>query len=678
MSLALLAKTQSIKRKTHNESIMSRIGVFICHCGENISRTVDVVKVAEAAARFRDVVHSVEYKYMCSSPGQNMIKDAIKEKKLTGVVVAACSPKMHEPTFRRACAEAGLNPFRCESANIREQVSWVHDNKEIATPKAIDIIRLLVEKVRRNADLQPIKIPITPKALVIGGGVAGIQAALDIADGGKQVILVEKEPSIGGHMAQLSETFPTLDCSQCILTPKMVDAARHKNIKLYTWSEVTEVKGYIGNFEVTIKKKPRYVKEDLCTGCGMCYQKCPQKKIPSEFDAGTGNRTAIYVPSPQAVPNTPVIDPKNCTKLTKGKCGVCAKVCPRGAIDYEMKEEFITEKVGAIVVATGFDLINNDFYGEYGKGKYKDVINGLQFERILSASGPTKGEVKRPSDGKTVESVVFIKCVGSRDPAKGISYCSKICCMYAAKQAILYKHKVHHGQAYIFYMDIRAGGKGYEEFVQKGIEEEGTVYLRGRVSRIYRKGDKLVVRGMDTLSAQKVEVAVDLVVLASAMIPQHGIHELYQKLGTSYDTYKWLSEAHPKLKPVETSNAGIFLAGACQSPKDIPEAVSQASGAASKVLGLLSNAEMEKEPMVSKINEFICNGCAMCVEACPYQSIKIKDLKDRQGKLIRRVAEVNPGLCAGCGVCVAVCPSRAPDLAGTTDEQVYAEIMSLA
>lgn len=667
---------------------MSRIGVFICYCGENIARTVDVKRLAEVTATFRGVVHSVEYKYMCSSPGQNLIKEAIKEKKLTGVVVAACSPKMHEPTFRRVCAESGLNPYRCEIANIREQVSWVHEDKEVATSKAIDVVRMLVEKVRQNLDLQPVRVPITKKALVIGGGIAGIQSALDVADGGYNVILVEKEPSIGGHMAQLSETFPTLDCSQCILTPKMVDAARHKNIKLYTWSEVIEVKGYIGNFEVTIRKNPRYVREDLCTGCGMCYLKCPQKKILSKFDAEMGGRTAIYVPSPQAVPNIPVIDKDACLKLQKNRCGTCAKICPRGAIDFEMKEEIITENVGAIVVATGYDIINNDFYGEYGKGKYKDVINGLQFERILSASGPTQGEVKRPSDGKSVESVAFINCAGSRDPSKGIPYCSKICCMYTAKQAMLYKHKVsakggsasggHHGQAYIFYIDIRAGGKGYEEFVLRGIEEDGTVYLRGRVSRIFRKGNKLIVRGMDTLSAKKVEIAVDLVVLASAMIPNKDIELLYQKLGIAYDTYHWISEAHPKLRPVETSNAGIYLAGACQAPKDIPESVAQASGAASKVLALLSNTELEKEPTVSRINPMVCNGCGMCIEACPYKAIELKDIKDKGGKLIRRVAEVNPGLCAGCGVCVAVCPSKAPDLAGTTEEQIYSEIVALS
>ncbi|MDI6787743.1 MAG: CoB--CoM heterodisulfide reductase iron-sulfur subunit A family protein, partial [Planctomycetota bacterium] len=511
------------------------------------------------------------------------------------------------------------------------------------------------------------------------------QAALDIADGGHQAILVEKSPSIGGRMAGLSETFPTLDCSQCILTPKMVDCARHKNIKLYTYSEIEEVKGYVGNFEVTIRKKARFVKENVCTGCGLCYQKCPYKKIPSEFDDGIGNRTAIYVPFPQAVPNIPVIDKEHCVKLLKNRCGLCEKVCAAGAIDYTQQDEIITEKVGAIVVAVGYEMLPNNFYGEYGAGKYKDMINGYQFERLVSASGPTSGEIKRPSDGKMPEIVVFIQCVGSRDPAKGLTYCSKICCMYTAKQAMLYKHKVQsrlpagrQGKAYVFYIDIRAGGKGYEEFVLRTIEEDGAVYLRGRVSKIYRKKDKLIVRGVDTLSGNKVEISADMVVLASAMLAPREIEKLYQKLGVSYDKYNWLTEAHPKLRPVETTNAGIFLAGACQAPKDIPDSVSQASGAASKVLALFSRDELIKEGTVARINELLCTGCQMCINACPYKAIELKDIRNRQGQLIRQVARVNEGLCQGCGVCVAVCPSKCPDLAGITEEQVYAEIVTLA
>jgi len=669
---------------------VARIGVFVCWCGENIGRTVDCPKVAAEAAEFPGVVHSVDYKYMCSDPGQGLVKEAIREKKLTGVVVAACSPRMHESTFRRACAEAGLNPFLCEMANIREHCSWVHEDRGEATAKAVQLVRVMVEKVKRNEALFPIKVPVTKRALVIGGGIAGIQAALDIANGGKKVVLVEKEPSIGGHMAQLSETFPTLDCSQCILTPRMVEAATHPNITLHTYAEVESVSGFIGNFDVKIRLKARSVDIKKCTGCGLCAQKCPQKKIPSEFDEGLGMRTAIYTPFAQAVPNKPVIDRAHCTKFLNGKCGICQKICPVGAVDYTQEDTFIEEKVGAIVVATGYRLYDfrngeKDYgiegYGEYGYGQYKDVIDGLQFERLASASGPTGGEILRPSDGKPPEKVVFIKCVGSRDCAKGLSYCSKICCMYTAKHAMLYKHKVHHGTAYVFYMDIRAGGKSYDEFVRRAIEEDGAVYIRGRVSRIYKRGGKLVVVGADTLlggtGGGRVEIEADLVVLATAMRPQYGIEALAQKLSISYDEYGFLSEAHPKLRPVETNTAGIFLAGACQGAKDIPEAVGQASGAAAKVLGLFSGDELEREPIVAHVNQSQCVGCFYCEQVCPYHAIEREEKRDKAGNLIARVAKVNAGLCQGCGACVATCRSNSIDLDGFSAEQVFSQIGGL-
>ncbi len=669
---------------------MARIGVFVCWCGENIGRTVDCPKVAAEAAEFPGVVHSVDYKYMCSDPGQGLVKEAIREKKLTGVVVAACSPRMHESTFRRACAEAGLNPFLCEMANIREHCSWVHEDRGEATAKAVQLVRVMVEKVKRNEALFPIKVPVTKRALVIGGGIAGIQAALDIANGGKKVVLVEKEPSIGGHMAQLSETFPTLDGSQCILTPRMVEAATHPNITLHTYAEVESVSGFIGNFDVKIRLKARSVDIKKCTGCGLCAQKCPQKKIPSEFDEGLGMRTAIYTPFAQAVPNKPVIDRAHCTKFLNGKCGICQKICPVGAVDYTQEDTFIEEKVGAIVVATGYRLYDfrngeKDYgiegYGEYGYGQYKDVIDGLQFERLASASGPTGGEILRPSDGKPPEKVVFIKCVGSRDCAKGLSYCSKICCMYIAKHAMLYKHKVHHGTAYVFYMDIRAGGKSYDEFVRRAIEEDGAVYIRGRVSRIYKRGGKLVVVGADTLlggtGGGRVEIEADLVVLATAMRPQYGIEALAQKLSISYDEYGFLSEAHPKLRPVETNTAGIFLAGACQGAKDIPEAVGQASGAAAKVLGLFSGDELEREPIVAHVNQSQCVGCFYCEQVCPYHAIEREEKRDKAGNLIARVAKVNAGLCQGCGACVATCRSNSIDLDGFSAEQVFSQIGGL-
>ncbi len=663
---------------------MARIGVFVCHCGENISATVDCKKVADAAALLPGVVHSVEYKYMCSDPGQNLIKDAIKEQKLTGVVVSACSPRMHEPTFRRACSEAGLNPFLCEMANIREHCSWVHDKGDLTTQKAIDIVRSTVAKVKQNEPLHHIMVPVTKTALVIGGGVAGIQAALDIANTGHKVVMVEMEPSIGGNMSQLSETFPTLDCSQCILTPRMVELAQHENITLYSYSEIESLEGFIGNFKVKIRKKARSLDEKACTGCGLCITKCPQKKIPNEFEEGLGNRPAIYVPFPQAVPNRPVIDREHCTYYLKGKCKICEIVCPTKAIRFDQQDEIIDLEIGAIVLATGFDIKRTDFFPEYGYGKYKDIIDGLQFERLASASGPTQGEIRRPSDGKIPKTVVFVACAGSRDAAKGIEYCSKICCMYTAKHAMLYKHKVHDGTPYVFYMDIRAAGKNYEEFVRRAIESDGAKYVRSRISRIYERDGKLIVVGADTLNGgQQMQIEADLVVLATASVANTGAEALAQKVHVSFDAYHFFSEAHPKLKPVETNTAGIFLAGACQAPKDIPESVAAASGAAVKVAALFSQKELKREPIVAVINRMAppaystCTGCFLCEKVCPYLAIEREEIKSRDGNVIKRLARINPGLCQGCGTCVALCKSKSIDLDGYTNQQVYSQVEAL-
>jgi heterodisulfide reductase subunit A len=663
---------------------MSKIGVFICHCGENISATVDCEKVAQDIRKVEGVEYAIDYKYMCSDPGQTLIKDAIKEHHLDGVVVGSCSPRMHEPTFRKACAEAGLNPFLCEMANLREHCSWVHEKGEATTEKAFDLVKMLVEKVKRNKPLDSIKVPITKKALVIGGGIAGIQASLDIANTGHQVILIEKDPSIGGHMSQLSETFPTLDCSQCILTPRMVEVAQHPNITLYTYAELDSLEGFIGNFTAKIRLKAKSVDHKKCTGCGACFQKCPQKRIPSEFNAGLGTRTAIYVPFPQAVPNKPVIDREHCNYYKRGKCKICEATCPTGAIEWDKEDEILTEQVGAIVVTTGFNVKGADFFPEYGYGQYKDVITGLQFERLASASGPTLGEIRRPSDGTIPKKIVFIACAGSRDEAKGIPYCSKICCMYTAKHAMLYQHKVHDGESTVFYMDIRAGGKNYEEFVRRAIEEDHVNYVRGRVARVYEKNGKLIVKGVDTLlSGEQVEIEADMVVLATAGVSNCGAEQLAQKMHISYDPYHFFAEAHPKLKPVETNTAGIFLAGACQAPKDIPETVGMASGAAVKVAGLFSNDELVREPLIAVVNRSAppvfstCVGCFMCQTACPYNAIEREEIKGRDGKVIKTVAKVNPGLCQGCGTCVAFCRSKSIDIQGYSNEQMFAEVMSL-
>jgi len=431
---------------------------------------------------------------------------------------------------------------------------------------------------------------MTRRALVIGGGIAGMQTALDIANAGYEVVLVEREPSIGGRMIQLSETFPTLDCSQCIMTPKMVEVSQHPRIGLMTYCEVDEVAGEVGRFDVKIRKKAAYLDREKCTGCGLCIEKCPTK-VPSQFDIGLGKRKAIYVPFPQAVPPKPVIDAENCRFFKTGKCRVCEKVCEVRAIDFEQTDSFLVERVGAIVVATGYDLFAKGAVAEYGYGEYPDVISGLEFERLNSASGPTNGEIRRPSDGKVPKEVVFIQCVGSRDQEKGVPYCSRICCMYTAKHAMLYKHKVHDGQAYVFYMDVRADGKGYEEFVQRGVEEDGTLYIRGRVSRVFRDDDQIVVWGVDTLTGKKIVVAGDMVVLATAIVPTAGSREFAKRLGISTDEHGFYSELHLKLRSVESARPGIFLAGCGQSPKDIPDTVAHAGCAASRVTSLFFTPE---------------------------------------------------------------------------------------
>lgn len=639
---------------------MKRTGVFVCHCGINIAGTVDVKKVTEELSKHSGVVHAEDYVYVCSDPGQNLIIDAIKEKKLDNVVVACCSPTLHETTFRNTSKAGGLNTFQCEIANIREQCSWVHKDMDKATEKAIKITKSTVERVRRNESLEPISIPVTRRALVIGGGIAGIQSALDMANSGYEVILVERSPSIGGHMIQLSETFPTLDCSQCILTPKMVEVSKHPKIKLMTYSEVQEISGYVGNFKVKILKKPTYVDPDKCTLCDECTKVCPVV-APNEFDIGLTGRRAIYIPFPQAIPATYTLDIKNCPGLLPIACGKCADVCEPNAIDYDMKPEIVEEEVGAIIVASGYDQYDKELMAEYGYGKYPDVLDGLQFERLLSASGPTMGKILRPSDHKEPKEVVFIQCVGSRDPELHCAYCSKICCMYTAKHAMLYKHHVHDGQAYVFYIDIRSGGKGYEEFVQRAVEDDGVLYLRGKVSKIFEDKDKIKVWGVDTLAGKDIEIDADMVVLAMATRPSKGAEELAKKLKIAVDKDGFLSEAHPKLRPVESVTSGMFLAGAAQAPKDIPEAVAQASGAAAKAIAILSQERLYHAPTVAKVNLNLCTGCGMCVYVCPYDALSLKD-----GKV-----EVNEVLCEGCGTCSATCLRAAIHVKNLTPAQVH-------
>ena len=659
---------------------MQRIGVFVCHCGSNIAATVDVKKVVEMALKEQGVVHAEDYPYMCSEAGQQRIAAAVKEKNLSGIVVCSCSPRMHEATFRKTAAAAGINPYMVEIANIREQCSWVHKDMATGTEKAIILGKAAIAKVNLNAPLTPGESPVTKRALVIGGGIAGIQTALDIADAGFPVDIVEKQPTIGGKMAQLDKTFPTLDCAACILTPKMVDVAQNDKIRIFSYSEVTDVHGFVGNFDVKIKKKARYVKEDVCTGCGACVEKCPMKKVPNEFNLGMDNRHAIYIPFAQAVPKVATIDPNACNMLKNGKCGLCAKVCAAGAIDYTQKDEIIEEKYGAIVVATGFNPISMEKFDEFAYNQSKDVITSLEFERLTNAAGPSAGKLLRPSDGKHPHTIVFVQCVGSRCEScaeKGKEYCSKICCMYTAKHAMLTRDKYPDTEVYVFYIDVRTPGKNFDEFYRRAVEEYGVKYVKGMVGKIVPEGDKLKVQASDLIANKQLHIDADLVVLAAAIEPDKSARPLATMLTASMDTNDFFTEAHPKLRPVESPTAGVFLSGACQGPKDIPETVSQAGAAASKVIGLLAKDKLTGNPCVASSNELMCNGCSSCERVCPYGAISYIDkefrMPDRTTK-VRRVASVNPAVCQGCGACTVACPSGAMDLNGFKNSQIMAEV----
>ena len=657
---------------------MQRIGVFVCWCGSNIAATVDVAKVAEVLGKEPGVVFSTDYQYMCSQAGQELIQNSIREYGLTGVVICSCSPRMHEATFRKTCEKAGLNPYMVEIANIREQCSWIHKDIATATEKAVVLGRAAIAKVHLNTPLTAGKSPVTKRALVIGGGIAGIQTALDIADAGFEVDIVEKKPTIGGKMTQIDKTFPTLDCAACILTPKMVDAAQNEKIHIYSYSEVENVKGFVGNFHVTIKKKARYVKEDICTGCGLCTEKCPQKKVPNEFNLGLDNRRAIYIPFAQAVPKVATIDADYCTMLKSGKCGVCSKVCTAGAIDYKQKDEFIEQDYGAIVVATGFNPIKLEQYDEFAYSQSPDVVTSLEFERLMNAAGPTGGTLLRPSDGTHPKTLVFVQCVGSRcDGTKGKSYCSKICCMYTAKHAMLCREKYPDTDVYVFYIDVRTPGKNFDEFYRRAVEEYGVHYVKGMVGKVVPENGKLKVQASDLLGGQQLHIDADMVILAAAIEPDETARPLATMLTASMDTNDFFTEAHPKLRPVESPTAGIFLSGACQGPKDIPETVAQASAAAAKVIGLLCKDSLICNPCTAEPNELMCNGCSSCEKVCPYGAITYIDKEFRgpnRTTLIRRVAQVNPAVCQGCGACTVACPSGAMDLKGFSNKQIMAEV----
>ncbi|MBR5558943.1 MAG: CoB--CoM heterodisulfide reductase iron-sulfur subunit A family protein [Oscillospiraceae bacterium] len=658
---------------------MQKIGVFVCWCGSNIAATVDVKAVAEAMKNEDGVVVSTDYQYMCSAAGQKMIQDAIHEHQLDGIVVCSCSPRMHEATFRKTAEAAGLNPYMVEIANIREQCSWIHKDIPEGTEKAIILARSAIAKLRHNMPLQAGTSAVKKRCLVIGGGIAGIQTALDVADAGFEVDIVEKRPTIGGRMAQLDKTFPTLDCSACILTPKMVEASQSEKINIISYAEVEKVSGFVGNFTATIRKKARYVDEVKCTGCGLCMAKCPAKKGKNEFNMELDNRPAIYIPFAQAIPNVAVIDPEQCNKLKNGKCGLCERVCTAGAINYKQEDELIEREYGAIVVATGFQPMDVNPLNELGYAENADVVTSLELERLMNAAGPSKGTLLRPSDGKHPHTIVFVQCVGSRcdeNTKRGKPYCSKICCMYTAKHAMLIREKYPDTDVHVFYIDVRTPGKNFDEFYRRAVEQYGVDYIKGQVGKIANENGKLMVQGSDLINGEQITIAADLVVLATAIEPDPTARSIGTMLTSSMDTNDFFTEAHPKLRPVESPTAGIFLSGVAQGPKDIPETVAQAGAAASKVIGLLAKDHLVTNPCVAGSNELLCNGCSQCEKVCPYGAITYidKEVRGPGVREVRRVAQVNPAVCQGCGACTVTCPSGAMDLKGFSNQQIMAEV----
>jgi heterodisulfide reductase subunit A len=648
-----------------------RIGVYVCHCGTNIAGIVDVAEVAQWAEKQPGVVVSRDYKFMCSSPGQELIEDDIKELGLTRVVVAACSPHLHEPTFRGACKRAGLNPFLCEMASIREQVSWVTVDKKLATQKAKAMTLAAIRRVSFQVPLEPIIVNINPNVLVVGGGVAGIQAALEIADSGWHVYLVEREPSIGGHMAQFDKTFPTLDCSACILTPKMTAVGQHPNITLLTWSEVEEVKGFVGNFEVKIRKKARKIIEADCTGCLICQEKCPKKVLDTVYEAGMANRKAVYVPFPQAVPKYPVMDTINCTYFVKGTCRACEKFCPTNAIDFAQEDTILDVQVGNIILATGYDLFDARRIPEYGYGRLPNVITSIEFERLTNASGPTGGDLLL-KDGSIPKAVGIVHCVGSRDKNYNV-HCSAICCMQSLKFAHLVKERTG-AKVYNFYIDIRANAKAYEEFYDR-VLEEGTMFIRGKVGEITdvartpEEEGKLVVQVYDTLANVQRRLPLDMVILSTGMEPRKDAKAVGQLFGIACGADGWLVERHPKIDPVATMTEGVYIAGCAQGPKDIPTSINQGASAAARVLSKIQQGKIALEPIRASVNEELCSGCRICNNMCPFNAISYDAEKG--------VSRVNQAMCQGCGTCVAACPAGAISGTGFSNEQIFAQIEGL-
>jgi heterodisulfide reductase subunit A len=644
-----------------------RIGVFLCHCGKNISDTITMGDLDDHSRTLDKVVAVFDSRFLCAESGQLLIQEKVRRHELTKVVVAACSPLMHEGTFRDACRTAGLNPFAMQMANIREHVAWVTPNRDEATAKAKSLLGAAVRRVRLQGPLEARELPVTRRALVLGAGIAGLEAALRLADAGVPVVLVERDPGLGGHMAMIDRTFPTLDCSACILVPRTARVAEHPLITILTTSEVEAVSGHVGSFKVRIRTKPRFIDADRCNACGQCVEPCPVKDIPSEFDQNMGSRSAIYFPSPQAVPSLPVIDRERCLHFLGSDCRLCVDACSADAVDFTQEEKIHEVEVGAVVVATGFDLFDPRRAPEYGYGRWPDILTSLQFERMCHPLGPTGGRIEC-ADGRVPESIAILHCIGSRD-ARFNRRCSSVCCMAAVKFSLAARWQTG-ARVFDFFVDMRAADKGCEELYQRA-QEEDVVFVRGKGAEVIRRHGKLLVKAQDSVLGRRVIVPVDMVVLAVGMEPRADASRVAHLFGIGSNPGGFFLERHLKLAPVETVAAGVFLAGACQGPKDIPDSVSQGGSAASGALNLLGRGAVDLDPTVAEVAEPRCGGCALCVADCPEQAIALAARGDRM------VAVIDDVLCRGCGSCAATCPTGAVSQLGFTDAQLLAEVEGL-
>ncbi|MBU0517116.1 MAG: FAD-dependent oxidoreductase, partial [Proteobacteria bacterium] len=643
-----------------------RVGVYVCHCGKNIAGSLDCAAVAAAAREWPGVVLAEDQLYTCSEPGQEKIKADIAEHGLNRVVVASCSPRLHEPTFRAAVTAAGLNPYLLEMANIREHCSWVHlHDWEGATAKALDLVKMAVTRARQLTAQTEAVVPVTKRAMIIGGGVAGIQAALDLADAGYQVYLLERDASIGGRMAQIDKTFPTMDCSICILAPKMSEVGRHPNIELLTLSEIEAVSGYVGNFQVTVRQQPRYV-NDECTSCGDCTAACPQL-APDRFNAGLSIRRAIYIPFAQAVPSSYVIDMDLCLN-SKGiiACDKCYQACEHKCIDFSARAMVRRLDVGTIIVSTGVDTYDPTSLTELGYGKFLNVITTLEFERLINAGGPSGGLLVRPSDRQRPKKVAFLQCIGSRSK-RANPYCSNVCCMNTVKDSLLIKEHWPDTEINVYYLDIRAFGKGFEDLYKRA-RKEGVNFIRGVPGEITENlsTGNLTLFGENTLLGRTYREEVDMAILSVGIEPRRDADRLQRLLNLSTAADGFYLEAHPKLRPVDTAIRGVFLAGCAEGPKDIKETVTQASAAASRANILMAQGQVTVPAITARVVADACKGCGMCVEVCPYKAISLEG--DPAKAVIIEAA------CAGCGGCAAECPFGAIEMRHFTDEQILGQI----